>query len=44
MKKRAVIEHEWAREKYNVMMHSQKHYNLIREKLIKDSAHGTVFY
>lgn len=36
MKERAVIEKEWAREKYKVMMHSQKHYNLIREELKKD--------
>jgi uncharacterized protein YbgA (DUF1722 family) len=36
MKERAVIEKEWAKEKYNVMMHSQKHYDLIREKLKRD--------
>lgn len=36
MKERAVIERKWAWEKYNVMMHSQKHYNLIREELKQD--------
>ena len=36
MKRRGMIEKLWAEEKYKVMMHSQKHYNLIREELKKD--------
>lgn len=36
MKQRGMIEKLWAEEKYMVMMHSQKHYNLIREELKKD--------
>ncbi len=35
MKQRGMIEQLWAEEKYKVMMHSQKHYNLIREELKK---------
>ena len=36
MSGRHEIEKKWAREKYKVMMHSQKHYNLIREVLKKN--------
>lgn len=38
MSGRHEIEKKWAREKYKVMIHSQKHYNLIREALKKNTA------
>ncbi len=42
MKRRGMIEKLWAEEKYKVMMHSQKHYNLIREELKKDTSMETL--
>ncbi len=33
MKNRHEIEKKWAQEKYKVMMHSQKHYDMIRETI-----------
>lgn len=36
MKQRGMIEKLWAEEKYKVLMHSEKHYNLIREELKKN--------
>lgn len=38
MKGRHVIEKKWASEKYNVMWHSQKYYNRIREEMNKGSS------
>ncbi|WP_341667296.1 YbgA family protein [Virgibacillus halodenitrificans] len=38
MSSRAGIEKLWAQEKYRVMFHSQRYYNLIREMLKKDSS------
>lgn len=38
MKGRHVIEKKWASEKYNVMWHSQKYYNRIREEMNKGAS------
>lgn len=42
MKQRGMIEKMWAEEKYKVMMHSQNHYNLIREELKKEISMGAL--
>ena len=39
MRERGRTEQMWAREKYRVMFHSQKHYNEIREALKDESSY-----